>query len=52
MIPATAIFVNAGMQIASINDISEILTLKLIISLSLIGIFPLIVKKIYQYLKK
>ena len=52
MIPATAIFVNAGMQIASINDISEILTLKLIVSLSLIGIFPLIVKKIYQYFKK
>jgi uncharacterized membrane protein YdjX (TVP38/TMEM64 family) len=52
MFMGTAIFVNAGVQIGNLNSIEEILTLKVITSLTLIGIFPLLVKFIYKRLKK
>ena len=48
MFIGTAIFVNAGVQIGNLNSIEEILTLKIIMSLTLIGIFPLLVKFIYK----
>lgn len=51
MFIGTAIFVNAGVQIASINSIEEILTAKIIISLTLIGIFPLMIKYLYKKFK-
>ena len=52
MFIGTAIFVNAGVQIGNLNSIEEILTLKVIMSLTLIGIFPLLIKLIYKKLKK
>lgn len=52
MFVGTAIFVNAGVQIGNLNSIEEILTLKVIMSLTLIGIFPLLIKFIYRKLKK
>ena len=52
MFLGTAIFVNAGVQIGNLNSIEEILTLKVIMSLTLIGIFPLLIKFIYKKLKK
>ena len=52
MFLGTAIFVNAGVQIGNLNSIEEILTLKVIMSLTLIGIFPLLIKLIYKKLKK
>ena len=51
MFVGTAIFVNAGVQIGNLNSIDDILTLKVIMSLTLIGIFPLIIKLIYKKLK-
>src|SRR5210317_357974 len=51
MFIGTAIFVNAGVQIGSINSIEEILTAKIIISLTLIGIFPLMIKYLYKKFK-
>jgi len=48
MFIATAIFVNAGVQIANINSLEEILGFKIIASLTLIGIFPLLIKYIYN----
>ena len=45
MLPATAIFVNAGSQIARIDALSGILSGQLMISLALLGIFPLAAKK-------
>src|SRR5210317_1179585 len=51
MLIGTAIFVNAGAQIGSINSIEEILTAKIIISLTLIGIFPLMIKYLYKKFK-
>ena len=52
MFVGTAIFVNAGVQIGNLNSIEEILSLKVIMSLTLIGIFPLLIKLIYKELKK
>jgi uncharacterized membrane protein YdjX (TVP38/TMEM64 family) len=51
MFIATAIFVNAGVQIANINSLEEILGFKIIASLTLIGIFPLLIKYIYNIIK-
>lgn len=45
MLPISAILVNAGLQISRIDTIGDILSPRLIISLALIGIFPLLVKK-------
>ena len=52
MFIGTAIFVNAGVQIGNLNSIEEILTLKVIMSLTLIGIFPILIKFIYKRFKK
>ena len=52
MFVGTAIFVNAGVQINNLNSIEEILTLKVIMSLTLIGVFPLLIKLIYKSFKK
>ena len=52
MFIGTAIFVNAGVQIGGLSSIEEILTFKVIMSLTLIGIFPLLIKFIYIRLKK
>ena len=42
MLPATIIYVNAGVEIAQINSIESILSYKLIMALTLIGLLPLI----------
>ena len=52
MFIGTAIFVNAGVQIGNLNSIEEILTLKVIMSLTLIGVFPLLIKLIYKNFNK
>ena len=52
MFIGTAIFVNAGVQIGNLNSIEEILTLKVIMSLTLIGVFPLLINLIYKRFKK
>ena len=46
MLPATVIYVNAGHQIAGINAIGDILSLPIVISLAVLGIFPLLAKKL------
>ena len=51
MFVGTAIFVNAGVQISNLNSIEEILTLKVIMSLTLIGVFPLLINLIYKSFK-
>ena len=44
MFPATLIYVNAGTQLSSIENPRDILSLKMIISFSLLGIFPFLAK--------
>ena len=46
MLPATFLYVNAGVQLGLIQSIHDILSYRLIGSLVLLGIFPLIVKRV------
>jgi uncharacterized membrane protein YdjX (TVP38/TMEM64 family)/Fe-S oxidoreductase len=52
MLPATAVFVNAGSQISKIDSLSGILSGKLMISLALLGILPLGAKRLISFLRK
>jgi dihydrolipoamide dehydrogenase len=51
MLPGTIVFVNAGTQIAKIESASGILSLNLIFSFALLGIFPFIAKRFAQYIR-
>jgi uncharacterized membrane protein YdjX (TVP38/TMEM64 family) len=50
MMPATSLFVYAGTNLTKIKSISDILSLELLGSLVLLGIFPWLVKLIYKKL--
>ena len=52
MLAGTIVYVNAGTQIAKIEQLKDILSLELILSFALLGIFPLLAKKMVDYLKK
>jgi uncharacterized membrane protein YdjX (TVP38/TMEM64 family)/Fe-S oxidoreductase len=52
MLPATAIFVNAGSQIAQIDSLSGIISGQLTISLALVGLFPIAAKRLISVLRK
>ena len=52
MLAGTVVYVNAGTQIAKIEQLKDILSLELILSFALLGIFPLLAKKTVDYLKK
>ncbi len=52
MLIGTIVFVNAGVQLSKINDMSDILSFNLILSFILIGLVPLIIKKLIQIIKK
>jgi dihydrolipoamide dehydrogenase len=51
MLAGTIVYVNAGTQIAQLESLSGILSPSLILSFALLGIFPLIAKKILGYIK-
>ena len=51
MLPGTIVYVNAGDQLAGIDSLSGILSPGLIISFALLGLFPLIAKKVMDYVK-
>jgi len=52
MLIGTVVFVNAGVQLSKINSMSDILSFNLILSFILIGLVPLIIKKLIQIIKK
>ena len=52
MLIGTVVFVNAGVQLAKINSINDILSFEIIISFMLIGLAPFIIKKIVEKIKK
>jgi len=52
MLPATVIYVNAGTQLATIESPNEILSVKIVGSLVLLGLFPLVTKKLVDWMKK
>ncbi|MCI5144773.1 MAG: TVP38/TMEM64 family protein [Candidatus Electrothrix sp. AR3] len=46
MLPGTLVYVNAGTQLGKLESASGILTLELLFSFALLGIFPLLAKKL------
>ena len=51
MLPGTIVYVNAGTQLAKIDSLGSILSPALIFSFVLLGIFPLISKKVIDAMK-
>jgi len=51
MLPGTMVYVNAGKQLASIESIAGILSPELIFSFVLLGLFPIISKKLMGFYK-
>jgi uncharacterized membrane protein YdjX (TVP38/TMEM64 family) len=51
MLPGTAVYVNAGKQLGEISAVGDILSLDLILSFAILGIFPLAVKKIVNFFR-
>jgi len=49
MLPGTMVYVNAGKELGKINSPAGILSPSLIISFALVGIFPLVVKKLVAW---
>ena len=45
MLPGTIVFVNAGTQLAKIESASGILSLNIILSFALLGVFPIVAKR-------
>ncbi|MBC8441786.1 MAG: FAD-dependent oxidoreductase [Deltaproteobacteria bacterium] len=52
MLPVTIVFINAGTQLAKIETISQILSLNIILSFALLGIFPIIAKRLTTMVKQ
>ena len=52
MLAGTIVYVNAGTQIAKIEQLKDIASPTLILSFVLLGIFPLLAKKTVDYLKQ
>ncbi|WP_374973075.1 FAD-dependent oxidoreductase [Spongiibacter marinus] len=51
MLPGTAVYVNAGVQLGSLESLSGILSPALLLSFTLLGVFPLIAKRIIAFVK-
>ncbi len=51
MLPATIVYVNAGRELSKIDSLSGILSLRLILSFSVLGIFPFVAKKMVGFYK-
>lgn len=45
MLPGTIVFINAGTQLVKIETISHILSLNILLSFALLGVFPIIAKR-------
>ncbi|WGW01489.1 TVP38/TMEM64 family protein [Vibrio sp. YMD68] len=52
MLPGTAVYLNAGTQLANIESLSGIVSLPVILSFVLLGLFPIITKKAMTIIRK
>ena len=52
MLPGTIVYVNAGTQLGQLESAAGILSPSLILSFVLLGVFPIIVKKVVNFFKK
>lgn len=51
MLPGTLVYVNAGKQLASLENLSQIMSYNILGSFILLGLFPFIIKKIMNIFK-
>ncbi len=51
MIPATVIYVNAGTQLSELNSLRDVVSVQVLLSLILIGLFPWSAKKLVSLIK-
>ncbi len=51
MLPGTFVYVNAGTMLAKIESLKGILSVELLLSFALLGIFPLAAKKLVAFIK-
>jgi uncharacterized membrane protein YdjX (TVP38/TMEM64 family) len=49
MFPATVVYVNAGKELGQVESLSGLLSPSLIISFAILGVFPLVMKKILSW---
>ena len=52
MLPATVVYVNAGTQLGQVETLSGILSPGILLSFALLGLFPLIAKRVLDAVKK
>ncbi len=52
MLAGTLVFINAGTQLAKIDNLQGIVSPGLLLSFTLLGVFPVVAKKINQWLSK
>lgn len=52
MLPGTALYVNAGRQLGQVESVGDILSWQVFLSLALLGIFPLAVKKLLALVRR
>ncbi|WP_407330422.1 dihydrolipoyl dehydrogenase [Enterovibrio sp. 27052020O] len=52
MLPGTAVYINAGTQLAQIDSLSGIVSPGVLLSLVLLGLFPIIAKVIMNFIQK
>lgn len=52
MLLGTLVYVNAGTQLAALDSLSNILSPSILLSLALLGVFPLLAKKILAIIKQ
>lgn len=52
MLPATAVYVNAGVQLAELDSVSGVLSPALLISFSLLAVFPLLAKRFIESINR
>lgn len=51
MLPGTIVYVNAGSQLGALESLSGILSPGLVLSFALLGVFPLLAKKLVGFIK-
>lgn len=51
MLAGTIVYVNAGSQLATIESVGDILSPSLLLSFALLGVFPLLAKKLVEFIK-
>ncbi len=51
MLPGTLVYVNAGTMLAKIESLKGILSIEILLSFALLGIFPLAAKKLVTFIK-